>query len=71
MSTGDEPCVVGYELQSADRSDSSFVPISAQMALSGENLVLPTEATAFVRNDLPGFGAAIASFRSPELEKNQ
>ncbi len=71
LSTGDEPCAVGYELQSADRSDNAFVPISAQMALSGENLVLPAEATAFVRNDLAGFGAAIASYRSPELEKNQ
>ncbi|MEO5723216.1 MAG: PRC-barrel domain-containing protein [Ilumatobacteraceae bacterium] len=71
LSTGDEPRAVGYELHSADRSDTSFVPISAQMALSGENLVLPAEATPFVRNDLAGFGAAIASYRSPELEKNQ
>jgi uncharacterized protein YrrD len=71
LSTGDEPRAVGYELQSPDRSDTSFVPISAQLALSGENLVLPVEATAFVRNDLSGFGAAIASYRSPELEKDQ
>lgn len=71
VSTGDEPCAVGYELQSPDRSDTSFVPISAQMALSGDSLVLPAEATAFVRNDLAGFGAAVASYRSPELEDNQ
>lgn len=71
LSTGDEPSAVGYELQSPNRSDTSFVPISAQMALSGENLVLPAEATEFVRNDLAGFGAAIASYRSPRLEKNQ
>lgn len=71
LSTGDEPCAVGYELKTGDRSDTSFVPISAQMALSGENLVLPAEATAFVRNDLAGFGAAIASYRSPELEKDR
>ncbi len=70
LSTGDEPCAVGYELQPADRSDTSFVPISAQMGLSGENLVVPVEATAFVRNDLAGFGAAIASYRSPDLEEN-
>jgi uncharacterized protein YrrD len=71
LATGDDPCAVGYELKPTDRSDTSFVPISAQMALSGENLVLPAEATAFVRNDLAGFGAAIASYRSPELEKDQ
>jgi hypothetical protein len=68
MSTGAEPCAVGYELQSSDRKDTSFVPISAQMALSGENLVLPGAATDFVRNDLAGFGAAVAAYRTPELE---
>ncbi|HUP73532.1 MAG TPA: PRC-barrel domain-containing protein [Acidimicrobiales bacterium] len=71
LSTGDEPCAVGYELQPPDRADTSFVPISAQMALSGENLVLPAEATAFVRDDLAGFGAAVASYRSPELENDR
>ncbi len=71
LSTGSEPRAVGYELQPPDRSNTSFVPISAQIALSGENLVVPAEATAFVRNDLAGFGAAVASYRSPELEKNQ
>lgn len=71
LSTGEEPSAVGYELQPSDRADTSFVPISAQMALSGENLVLPAEATAFVRDDLAGFGAAIASYRSPELESDQ
>ena len=71
VSTGEEPCAVGYELQSSDRKDTSFVPISAQMALSGENLVLPAAATAFVRNDLAGFGAAIAAYRSPDLESDR
>jgi uncharacterized protein YrrD len=71
LSTGDEPRAVGYELQQRDRADTSFVPISAQMALSGENLVLPPEATAFVRNDLAGFGAAVASYRSPRLEEDR
>jgi len=69
--TGDQPCAVGYELQAEGRSDTTFVPISAQMALSGDNLVLPIEATDFVRNDLAGFGAAIASYRSPALEAGQ
>jgi len=71
LSTGDVPCAVGYELQTDGRADTSFVPISAQMALSGDNLVLPVEATEFIRNDLAGFGAAIASYRSPALEAGQ
>jgi uncharacterized protein YrrD len=71
ISTGDEPNAVGYEVQSSDRKDTSFVPISAQMALSGENLVLPAAATDFVRNDLAGFGAAIAAYRSPEMEEDR
>lgn len=70
LSTGEVPQAVGYELRSADRSDTAFVPISAQLALSGENLVVPAEATAFVREDLAGFGAAIASYRSPALEND-
>lgn len=71
LSTGGQPRAVGYELQSEGRSDTMFVPISAQMALSGDNLVLPAEATEFVRNDLAGFGAAIASYRSSVLETEQ
>ena len=71
LSTGDKPCAVGYELKTEGRDDTSFVPISAQMALSGENLLLPVEATDFIRNDLAGFGAAIASYRSPALEAGQ
>ena len=71
VSTGDEPRAVGYELQPTDRFGHVVRADLGQMALSRENLVLPAEATAFVRNDLAGFGAAIASYRLPELEKNQ
>jgi uncharacterized protein YrrD len=71
VSIGDEPCAVGYEVRAAGRPDSWFVPISAQMGLSGENLVLPAEAGSFVRNDLAGFGAAVASYRSPEVEADR
>ena len=65
------PQAVGYEVRSPDHADTSFVPISAQMSLSGENLVLPAEATDFVRNDLAGFGAAIAAYRSAEMEQDR
>lgn len=71
LSTGDRPEAVGYELKSPSHSDTSFVPISAQLALSGENVVVPIEATRFIRGDFAGFGAAVASYRSEELENQR
>lgn len=71
LSTGDRTEAVGYELKSPSHPDTSFVPISAQMALSGENLVVPVEATQFIRGDLAGFGAAVASYRSDVLEQQR
>lgn len=70
VATGDEPRAVGYELQAHGRSDTAFVPSSPRMALSGENLVLPADATAFVHYDLAGFGAAIGSYRRSEQEND-
>lgn len=56
---------VGYELTGDD--GVAFVPISAQMAISADNLILPDEATQFMHNDLAGFGAAVTSYRSEML----
>ncbi len=67
ISTGEDPAAVGYELVD-ERGDAVFVPISAQMAVSGTHLILPEASTSFVRNDLAGFGASIASFRA-ELDR--
>jgi uncharacterized protein YrrD len=63
LSTGVDPAAVGYELTDAAGEDL-FVPISAQMAISDTNLILPAESTPFVRNDLAGFGASIATYRA-------
>ncbi len=68
ITTGTDPAAVGYEIGSGDRPDTSFVPISEQMALSEDNLLLPVEATDFVRDDLAGFGAAVDSFRALTLK---
>ncbi len=64
VETGDEHRAVGYEIAADDRSDTMFVPISAQMALSATNLLLPEGATDFVRDDLAGFGAAVDDYRA-------
>lgn len=69
VATGDQPRAVGYELQPHGRADTAFVPSSERMALSGQNLVLPADATAYVHYDLADFGAAVASY-PPSERKN-
>lgn len=61
VDTSGSPQAVGYELDGDN--GRVFVPISAQLALSEENLILPAAATDFVRADLAGFGAAVAEYR--------
>ena len=61
IETGVDPEADGYEVETED--GSVFVPISAQLGLSGENLVVPAAATEFISNDLVGFGASVATFR--------
>ncbi|MEP1126384.1 MAG: PRC-barrel domain-containing protein [Ilumatobacter sp.] len=61
IETGEAPQAVGYEVKTAD--GSVFVPSSAQMGLSAQNLIVPAEAEQFTRDDLAGFGASVASFR--------
>jgi uncharacterized protein YrrD len=65
VETGDTPRAVGYEITSSDASKGDttmFVPISAEMALSDDNLIVPADVTQFVGNDLAGFGAVIETF---------
>lgn len=62
IETGAAPAAVGYEVKSGDQS--VFVPISAQLSVSGDNLVVPPEANDFIGNDLVGFGASVESFRN-------
>ncbi len=61
IETGANPNAVGYEVETD--SGSLFIPASAQMGLSGENLIVPAEAEEFTNNDLVGFGASVSSFR--------
>ncbi len=61
LETGSRPKAVGYEVKTDD--GTLFVPSSVQMAVSGNNLVVPAEAEEFTANDLAGFGAAVHSFR--------
>lgn len=63
ISTGEQPAAVGYEVED-NNGQTFFVPVSAQMALSDDNLLVPEESTDFIRNDLAGFGAAVAEHRA-------
>ncbi len=61
--------VVGYELggeavAAARGGRTLFLPLPEQVAVSGAALVVPDEVEDFVRDDLSGFGAAVAEFRS-------
>lgn len=67
LTTGTTPTAVGYEISTPDGDDTVFIPSSAQLAVSGQNLMVPDEATEFVRNDLAGFGAAIDAYRSSTM----
>lgn len=61
LDTGAAPRAAGYQV--AGDEGTVFVPISAQISLSEETLVLPASAAEFVRNDLAGVGAAVTNYR--------
>lgn len=67
FTTGATPAAVGYEVDPTDNADHVFIPISEQMALSDDNLLLPADVTDFIRNDLAGFGAAVVAYRKSTL----
>lgn len=65
---GASAVVVGYELKPSDALATSertvLIPLPAQVAISGENLVVPDAAREFVGHDLAGFGASVQAFRA-------
>ena len=63
LELGDSLAVVGYQLK-ADDGRERFIPLPAQLAVSGEALVVPAATEEFVHDDLAGFGAAVDDFRA-------
>jgi uncharacterized protein YrrD len=59
-STGE---VVGYEIETTS-GGTGYIPLPAQLALSGSTLIVPEATKEFVENDLVGLGAAVDDFRS-------
>jgi uncharacterized protein YrrD len=55
--------VVGYEIETAT-GGTAYLPLPAQLAVSGTALVVPEATKEFVEDDLVGLGAAVDEFRT-------
>lgn len=55
--------VVGYQIDTA-RGGQGYIPLPAQLSVSGVALVVPNITEEFVEDDLVGLGAAVDEFRT-------
>ena len=55
--------VVGYEIDTA-AGGTGYIPLPAQLAVSGSTLVVPDATKEFVEDDLVGLGGSVDAFRS-------
>lgn len=55
--------VVGYQIDKPG-GGRGYIPLPAQLAVSGSALLVPDATEEFVRDDLVGLGAAVDEFRS-------
>lgn len=60
-STGE---VVGYQIEKAGGHGHAYIPLPAQLAVSGRALIVPDVTEEFVLDDLVGLGAAVDEFRA-------
>lgn len=68
ITSGRSAEVVGFEVAAADGLRPSgnhnvFIPLPDTSAISGERVVVPDTAVDYIRDDLTGFGGAVADFR--------
>ena len=66
---GAKGTVIGYELDgepSLQRAEGAplLLPLPSTLAVSGEVLMVPADVEEFIRDDLAGFGSAVADFRA-------
>jgi uncharacterized protein YrrD len=59
---GSDGEVVGYQIDKAS-GGHGYIPLPAQLAVSGDALVVPDITEEFVHDDLVGLGAAVDEFR--------
>lgn len=60
---GSTGVVVGYRIAKSD-GGAGYIPLPAQLSVSGVALVVPDLTEDFVRDDLVGLGAAVEEFRA-------
>jgi uncharacterized protein YrrD len=61
--------VIGYELEgetSVQRAEGAplLLPLPSTLAVSGDTLMVPADVESYIRDDLAGFGSAVAEFRA-------
>jgi uncharacterized protein YrrD len=56
--------VVGFELAREGSKEAWFIPRPAQIAISGNALIVPDSIEGYVSDDFSGFGGAVDRFRS-------
>lgn len=57
------PDVIGYEIESAEDKRRVLVPLPATLSVSGERLIVPSEVTEFLTDDLATLGPAVEALR--------
>jgi uncharacterized protein YrrD len=68
--------IVGYEVHgpAVERDKDAatlLIPVGETIAVSGETLMVPAEVEGFIRDDLSGFGSAVADFRARLAEERR
>lgn len=68
ITSGRSAGVVGFEVAAVEALRASgdhnvFIPMPDTSAISGERIVVPDAAVDYIRDDLTGFGGAVAEFR--------
>jgi uncharacterized protein YrrD len=68
--------VVGFEVHGPDvardrDAATLLIPVGEAIAVSRETLMVPAEVEGFVRDDLSGFGGAVADFRARLAEERR
>ena len=61
--------VIGYELKGeteVQRAEGAplLLPLPATLAVSSDTLMVPADVESYIRDDLAGFGSAVADFRA-------
>ncbi|MGE0025961.1 MAG: PRC-barrel domain-containing protein [Thermoleophilia bacterium] len=76
LEVGDDARIVGYEVHGPDvqrdkQAATLLIPVGETIAVSGETLMVPAEVEGFVRDDLSGFGSAVADYRARLAEEHR